>query len=211
MEEERGIVMDKTKFVGYEYKTVTVRTEMEGLWVDSERNFGWELDKKEPAIVKHVWGPLRVMLAPLALLPGSQCDKLIVDRESEKKVVLTFKRDRMTENKDKLGRLETGFERSAAAIDALEAAKTAGGTAAAYAAGLLGTVFMGISVFSYLGGMLPLCILFAVPGFIGWVLPPFLKHMMVAKKTRAVQPHMEKQHEDIYQICREANVILRSA
>lgn len=70
---------------------------------------------------------------------------------------------------------------------------------------------MGISVFSYLGGMLPLCILFAIPGFVGWILPYFLKNMLVAKKTKAVIPEIEKQHEDIYHICKEADSIIRTA
>lgn len=203
--------LEKKKYIGYEYKTVTVKKEMESIWIDSQQYFGWELDKKEAAILKHVWGPLRVMLAPLALLPGSQCDKLIVDRESEKKVVLTFKRNKKTENKDKLNRLEAGFARTAAAIDALEASKTAGATAVSCAVGVIGTVFMAISVFSYLGGMLPLCILAAVPGFIGWVLPFFLKRVLTAKKTQAVQPQIEKQYEDIYHICEEANSIVGAA
>ena len=194
----------KKQYIGYEYKTVTVRAEIESLWVDSQRSFGWELEKKEKAIIKHVWGPLRVMLAPLALLPGSQCDKLIVDRESDKKVVLTFKRDKKIENKEKLNRLESGFERTAAALDALESSKTTSGTVAAYTVGLVGTVFMGLSMFSYLGGMLPLCILLAVPGFVGWILPFFLKKTLVSKKTQLVQPEIERQYEDIYSVCQEA-------
>ena len=34
---------EENKFVGYEYKKVSVRNEMESLWIDSYESFGWML------------------------------------------------------------------------------------------------------------------------------------------------------------------------
>ena len=69
---------ENNNFVGYEYKAVKVPKELESLWNDSMMNFGWQLEKSEPARVKHIWGPLRVMIAPLALIPGTPFRKMII-------------------------------------------------------------------------------------------------------------------------------------
>jgi len=46
--------MSNNHFVGYEYTTVKVPKELEGMWSDSMQNFGWRLEKSEAATVKHI-------------------------------------------------------------------------------------------------------------------------------------------------------------
>lgn len=200
----------ETPYIGYEYKTVTVSNEMEHFWIDNMKHFGWEFGKKDPAMIKHVWGPIRLMIAPLSLIPGSPCGKWIVDRESKKKSVLTFKRDKKLPSKDQISNLEISFEQNASKIETLDASKTTGATVAAYTIGLIGTVFLGAATFAYLYGLLSLCIILAIPGFICWVLPFFVKHVMAARKSAVVQPQIEKVYEDIDQICRKANAIMQA-
>jgi len=200
--------MNNNGFVGYEYKTVKVPKELESLWSDSMQNFGWKLEKSEAATVKHVWGPIRVLLAPLALLLGAPFKKMVIDHESETEVELIFKRDKNIAGKTDLTRLQTQFETYARGIECLEDSKSSGATIAAYVIGLIGTVFMGVSVFTYLAGSLPLMVVMAIPGFLGWILPYFVYNSLKGKKARSVEPQIEKQHENIYDVCMRANGIL---
>lgn len=193
----------ENKFVGYEYKRVTVPKELDGLWADSMKTFGWALDKKEPAVVKHLWGPLRVMMAPLAIF-GGKFKESVVDHDSTTHEELTFKRDKAIANKAELNRLQSQFENSARSIESLEDSKNTGATIAAYTIGLIGTVFMAISTFAYLAAMTPGFIIAAIPGFLGWIIPFFAYRALKARKTQKVNPLIEAQHDNIYAVCQKA-------
>ena len=200
----------ENNFVGYEYKTVTVPKELDGLWTDSLRSFGWELDKKAPAVVKHVWGPLRVMMAPLSVF-GGKFKESVVDHESATRVELTFKRDRALPGKAELSCLQPQFENCAKSIKSLEQSKTAGATIASSAIGLVGTVFLALATFSFLAGATPACIVLAVPGFLGWIVPFFAYRSLRAKKTKAVEPLIQAQLDNIYAVCRKAAEVAAAA
>lgn len=200
--------MSNSNFIAYEYKTVTIPKEQESLWRDSMENFGWQLTKSEHAIVKHVWGPLRLLLAPLALIPGTPFGKMIRDHESESEVLLTFKRDKDIEGKADLARLQSQFETYARGIESLEHSKSSGAATAAYVIGLIATVFMAIAMFAYLANTLLLMVVMAVLGIIGWILPYFIYQSIKNKKTLTVDQEIEKQHDSIYSICRKANGLL---
>ena len=191
-------------FVGYEYKTITVPKSMDCLWADSLGSFGWALDKKEPAVVKHLWGPLRVMMAPLSVF-GGKFKESVVDHESATKMNLTFKRDRAIPCKSELNLLQPELEHSARSIESLEESKTMAASVAAYAIGLVGTVFLALATFAYLAGMSPLFIILAIPGFLGWIIPFFAFHAVKNNRTKKIDPLIEIQHENIYTICQRAN------
>lgn len=193
----------ENKFVGYEYKRVTVPKELDGLWADSLKPFGWELEKKEPAVVKHLWGPLRVMMAPLAVF-GGKFREAVVDHDSTTHEELTFKRDKAISDKAELARLQSQFENSAKSIESLENSKNTGATVAAYTIGLIGTVFMALSTFAYLAAMTPAFIVAAVPGFLGWIIPFFAYRAIKNRKTQKVAPLIGVQHDNIYAICQKA-------
>lgn len=195
----------ESRFVGYEYKTVKVRKERENLWSDSMESFGWTAEKSEPATVKHVWGPLRLMLAPLALIPGSGIKDAVTDHNSESHVELTFKRNRHIANKTELNRLQAQFEAEAQRIDELEDSKTTRASIAAYAVGLIGTVFMGMSVFAFLAAMTPHFILLAVPGFLGWLSAYFVFRSVKNSRTKRVEPMLENHFNTIYDVCRKGS------
>ncbi len=197
---------NENKFVGYEYRGVTVEHGMESVWTDGYKNFGWKLEKSNPTIVKHIWGPIRVMIAPLAIFSGSPFLKMVHDHESETKVDLLFKRDKDIERKAEINRLQHQFENSAKEITRLEESKNTVATIAAYVGGAIGTAFMAGSVFSYLAGMMQLSVILAVPGFAGWILPYLLYKAVKRKKTKKVDPLIEKQYDTIYETCKKANV-----
>lgn len=198
------------KFVGYEYRAVTVPRGLDGLWADSLNAFGWTLEKKAPAIVKHVWGPLRVMMAPLAVF-GGKLREAVTDHDFATHAELTFKRDRHIGHREELNKLQLQYENCAKSIETLNASQKTGAAAAACGIGLLGTVFVGISVFSYLSSMTPVFIIAAVPGFLGWLIPSFAYKSLAARKTKRIEPLIEAQYDNICEICRQASKIVIAA
>ena len=172
------ITKNENNFIGYEYKEATVNRGMESVYTDGYANFGWELDGTAPS------------------------------QQGISAITLKLKRDRKIRNKAELTRLQRQFESCAAEIDALERSKTTGAMIAAFSIGLLGTAFMAGSVFAYLAGMLPLCIILAIPAFIGWILPYFSYHNIQRKKTAKVTPMIENQYDAIYEVCEKANALL---
>ena len=126
-------------FVGFEYLEVSAKRSMESMYVDGYRNFGWEFEGAS------------------AQEAGSGA------------VRLKFKRDRRIPSKAELTRLQRQFEACALEIEALERSKTTAAAIAAFTIGLAGSAFLGGAVFAYLNGLLPLMVILAVPGFLGWI------------------------------------------
>lgn len=168
----------ENNFVGYEYKDITVKREMESVYADGYRNFGWVLEDTAAA----------------GQNPGS--------------VTLKFKRDRKICNKAELTRLQRQFEACAGDIESMERSKTTGASIAAFTIGILGTAFMALATFSYLNGMLPLMIILAVPGFIGWIIPYFCFNNLQRSKAVKVAPLIDKKYDEIYEVCEKGNGLL---
>ncbi len=192
------------KYVGYDYKNVTVSRELESAWEDGYRNLGWEVEKSQPAVEKPAWGPLRVAAAPLALLPGSFFKDMVKEHESSDRMELKLKRDKQIQNKNELNRLQIKMEGTLNEMEHMEATKTLGASVGAYVAGLLGTVCMGISVFAYLGANLTVCAGFAVPGFIGWIMAFVLYHLLKGKKEKTVTQALAQKYEEMNEIFKQA-------
>ena len=169
--------MQENNFVGYEYKELTVKRDMESVYADGYKNFGWTV---EDTTTEH----------------------------NMDTVNLKLKRDRKICNKAELTRLQRQFESCAGEIDSMERSKTMGASIAAFTIGIVGTAFMGLATFSYLGGMLPLMIVLAIPGFIGWILPYFCFKAIGRNKTNKVAPLIEKKYDEIYEVCEKANALL---
>lgn len=167
-------------FVGYEYCEVKSTRSMEGLLADSYASFGWLLEETSP------------------------------DLQGINYVNLKFKRDRKIRNKVELTRLQRQFEGYAKEIENLEKSKNIGASAFAYGMGILGTAFMGGSVFCYLGGKIALSIVFAIPGFLGWVLPYFGYLKISKNKTEMLNPLIGEQYDKIYETCEKASRLLET-
>lgn len=167
-------------FVGYEYKEVTVRSDKASLYMDCYENFGWEPDTN------------------------------MVATGQPRMVTLRMKRDRKIVNKMELTRLQRNFEACANELDKLERTKTSAATMWALIVGMIGTAFMAGSVFAvtHEPPICWLCILLAVPGFLGWIVPCFLFRCIVTMQTRKVQPIIEAKQEEIYEICKKGYDLL---
>lgn len=165
-------------FVGYEYKEITANRERASFYLDCYQCFGWVLDERT--------------------------------QESAAKGKLILKRERRIMNKMELTRLQRHFEACMDEIRALERSKTAGATVWAIVVGLIGTVFMASSTFAavHVPPRYVLSAIWAVPGFTGWVLPCFLYKKLVTRRTKVVAELMERQYDEIYEICEQGNKLL---
>lgn len=168
------------KFVGYEYKDVSVEKSKASFYIDSYENFGWVMDDNVAA----------------------------TNRAGQ--TVLHLKRDKKIGNKMELTRLQQHFEACVNDIRSLEASKNSTAAMWSLIVAVIGTAFMAGSTFAVVHEppIIWLCILLAIPGFIGWIVPYFLYQRLRAKKREKLQPLIDEKYEEIYQICEKGHSLL---
>jgi len=123
-------------------------------------------------------------------------------------VKLKLQRNRKIKNRVALCDLQRKCEDAFSAIEKLESSKTTKAMAVSLGAGIVGTVFMAGSVFAYLAAMIPLCVILAIPGFIGWGLPYYLYKKNIKKSTDKANPMIESNYDAIYEACEKASQLL---
>lgn len=181
---------NKTKqkeFVGYEYKEVIADKGRISLLLDGYENFGWEADGNVSEYYEAGKNP-----------------------KKQNKAVLRLKRNRKIINKMELTRLQRNFESCVREIDMLEKSKTSAGTMYALIIAIIGTAFMAGATFAVTAKPphIILCILLAIPGFIGWILPYYVYRRVVGNRIEKVTPLIEEKYDEIYEICRKGNRLL---
>lgn len=172
--------------MGYEYKEIKAGGQMVSLFLDGYENFGWEINETLPA------GGMRGA-------SGGGGETLI-----------RLKRDRKILNKAELTRLQRNFEACVMEIQTLEQRKTSAAAAYAIILGVIGTAFMAGSTFA-VTSQPPhyiLCILLAVPGFLGWIFPYFLYGKVAEKQAEKITPLIKAKYDEIYEICEKGNRLL---
>lgn len=165
-------------FIGYEYRDITVDRSLESMYADGYGNFGWKLE-------------------------GVSNPTIGVNT-----VNMKFKRDRKIRNKAELTRLQRQFDSCVKEISGMEKSKSSSASIVAYTVGLIGTAFMAGSTFAVVADKTVLCIILAVPAFIGWILPYFLYRSTYAKKAAKVTPLIESKYDEVYEVCERANSLL---
>lgn len=170
--------MSESNFVGFEYQDVTAKRSMASVYADGYENFGWTMEGTSNHISK-------------------------VDS-----VTMKFKRDRKIRNKAELTRLQRQFDACVLEIQSLDFSKHAKASVVAYAIGLIGTAFMAGSVFAITANLTVLCVVLAVPAFVGWVLPYVCYRWINQKKTTQVMPLIDQKYDELYAVCEKANGLL---
>ena len=173
-------------YVGYEYKEITADDSMVSLLLDGYENFGWEINES---------------------VPESGAGGKAV---SISKTIIRMKRDRKIVNKAELTRLQRNFEACVTEIQALEKRKKSVAMVYALILGIIGAAFMAGATFAVTAQppYIVLCIILAVPGFLGWILPYFLYRKIQRKETERVTPLIEAKYDEIYEICEKGNKLL---
>ena len=164
----------------YEYHSQPVSGSMMPMYTDNYQYFGWELEGKS------------------MLLTGIG------------KYMLRFKRDRKIINRTELTRLQRQFDSQIKEIEVMEQSKLLTASVVAYSIGIIGSAFLAGSVFAFLSGVLILCILLAVPGFLGWGISYPCYLALGKRKAAEVQPYIDQKYEEIYAVCERAHGLLIS-
>lgn len=168
------------EFTSFEYKEIQVPEDKASFYLDCYENFGWTVDDKFPP------------------------------QRTGEKILIKMKRNRKIVNKVELTRLQRNFDASMDAIDTLETSKTKVATIFALVIGVIGTGFMAGSVFAVTAEppVIRLCVLLAIPGFLGWILPYFVYQKTKKNKAQKVQPYIEEKYDEIYKICEKGHSLL---
>ncbi len=176
----REIREDGASFVGYEYREIPAGTARTAMLLDGYESFGWTVDERSAG--------------PAARGRGK----------------LLLKRDRKILNKAELTRLQRHFEACLRELEELEQSRTSRATLCAVTVGLLGTAFLAGATFAatHEPPLVPLCILLAVPGFLGWIAPIFLYRAVVRRRARVVDGLVEQKLDEVYQVCEKGHRLL---
>ncbi len=178
-------------YIGYEYKEINATPSMVSLLLDGYENFGWEIDENRGA----------------AASAGSPGNGYLTNQD---RAVLYLKRNRKILNKMELIRLQRNFESCIADIEELEKSKTTAATIYAIIIGIIGTAFMAGAVFAVTAKPphYILCILLAIPAFLGWILPIFVFRRQTRRQTAIATPLIEEKYEEIYELCEKGSRLL---
>lgn len=168
-------------FTAYDYREITVAKENVSQYIDCYECFGWHLNDKAPS------------------------------SHNGNKITLHLKRDRKIVNKAELTRLTSHFEACMNEILILENSKKSTACAGALSVGLVGTAFMGGSTFAVTADppIVWLCVLLAIPGLIGWILPCFMYKKLLLKRSETVKHLIETKYDEIYAICEKSSKLLQ--
>lgn len=130
----------------------------------------------------------------------------IDESKSVKQEKYIFKRPRHIVDKMELIRLERNLESCFDEIVQLEKSVQSHAIIVALTVGVIGTVFMACSTFAVVHEppYIMLCVLFAIPGFIGWILPCILYKKTQVKRRQEIIPFIENKYDEIDKICYKA-------
>ncbi len=174
------MAQDKNSFVGYEYKKIIVDKAQASMYLDCYENFGWFADEN------------------------------VTGKKGQSQIEIQLKRDRKLINRTELTRLQQHFEACAKEITVLEKSKSSAATLWALIVGMTGTVFMAGSTFAitHEPPIIWLCVVLAIPGFVGWISPYFLYRFVYRKQTKKVQKFINEKQEELYEICEKGHSLL---
>lgn len=175
--------MDKStpsSYMAYEYKELNVNEDLASFYLDCYESFGWFQDDNFPPQI------------------------------TGGKMIIKLKRNRKLVNKAELTRLQRHFEADMDNINSLEKSKTSLACAISIAIGVIGTAFMAGSVFAVTAEppIIWLCVVLAIPAFIGWTLPYFVYKKILIEKTKHITPYIEEKYDEIYEICEKGHSLL---
>lgn len=190
---QEGQALDKKarEYIGYEYKEVETDEAWFSFLADGYENFGWQMDENMPQSETNV-------------------HRQYSGGMGSTKMVLRLKRNRKIINKMELTRLQRNFEACVAEIRHLEKEKSSLPTMRSLIVGIIGTAFMAGATFAVTASPphIALCIILAVPGFLGWILPYFLYRRGVQQQSEKLTPLIEEKYDEIYKICEKGNKLL---
>ena len=197
---------NKENFVAYEYKNVTVKRNSAGLYIDCMENLGWALAENDGYDVQTILANLNPVNLGKNIASAAQSYGETGDPSET--MTLKFKRDRRIENKQQLETLEREYEQAMSAINKVERKNVAQTMGISLGTGIIGTIFIGLSVYNFVFSNTVLGVLFAVIGAIGWAIGFFSNMKIGKKKSTQTEPYVQEQLNIVYSTCEKANALL---
>ena len=193
-------------FVAYEYKTVNATRDSAGMYIDCMENFGWtliETDGYDAQVLLSNLNPVNLgrNIASAAQTFGETAD-------TTPAITLKFKRDRRIDNKQQLDKLEREYEAAMSAITRIERKNEAQTMGVSLGTGIIGAVFVGLSVYNFVSSNIILGVLFAAVGAIGWAVGFFSNRKVGRKKSVQTEPTIQEQLDIAYGACEQAHALL---
>jgi len=168
-----------SEYVGYDYKTVAVDSEMASMFTDAYANFGWLSDGAQER-----------------QLTGAVVLKLKRDRKILNKTELTRLQQHFEACIDEIKSLENSKTTTATAYSiALGLVGTMF---------MAGSVFAVTAE----PPLVLLCVLLGIPGIIGWALPYYIFKLFVNKRTMQITPLIEQKYDEMHEICEKGNALI---
>lgn len=165
----------ESEFVAYEYSTVRVPRELEGLYADSYRDFGWIVDGRQP-------GPTAGTASTLQL-----------------------KRDRRLKNRSMIVELQRSCDTALTSIAALDRSASTTAISVAIAFGIAGSALLAGSVFLLGGGLIVLSIVLGAVGLLGWLAGYLGFGRAKTRRAAQVAPRITELYETVYETREQAS------
>lgn len=169
---------ETTAFTPYEYLTIQVDRELEALYKDTYRNFGWTIE------------------GYAAGLPNVNT------------VSIKLKRDRRLPDRQAVLEQQRTAEHALATIASLEHSKQTAPMIAALTAGVIGSAFLAGSVFAITANLWLLGIPLGVVGLAGWVAGYLAHGRVKANQARKVAPLIDREYETVYAAGEQASRLM---
>lgn len=186
-------------FVAWEYTDIYVDRNLATMYTDCYQNFGWTLiDQNERNYISDIGAP---QFVPISNIAGAV-------QSGGERVNLKFKRNSRLPNKIQLNKLQQECEDALTSIDRLENRKMATTTGPLLGFGILGGGATALSVYAFTIASIPLCVLFAAVGFVGFLAAYMSFAKGSAKKTAKINPEIQGQFDTVYRTCEQANALL---
>lgn len=170
-------------FVAYEYLTVQADRDLEALYKDTYRSFGWMIERTSGGV-----------------LGGGT--------PNPSQVTIKLKRDRRICNRQLINELQRKAENALDAIRDLEASRTSIALATAIGFGIAGSAFLAGSVFAIQADLWLLSIPLGAVGLLGWLAGWLVHGKVKARKTVQTAPLIDQQYEIVYDAADQAARLL---
>lgn len=133
-----------------------------------------------------------------------------INSKNKENIELKLRRNRNTPNRDELIRLESKFNAIVTEIRKMKNREVIPALTSASLIGIIGSMFMAISVFFYtLYGLIP-SLLISIPGFIGWG-SIYLVYTKINDSISAqLDPEIYKEMDRLYETCKRAHKLLNA-
>jgi len=166
----------ENNFIAYEYKDVTVRRDMEALYVDSFPSFGWKLEGRSPS-----------------LSPSSVTLKFKRNRRTANKSEVARLQREFDNHIEEIKKLEDSKNLAPSAV--------AYGVGIVGTAFMAGSVFAVTAATP----LIALCVILAIPALVGWTVPYFAFLRIKKNKSEKVAPLIDGKYDAIYETCEKAS------